>query len=86
MSWINPISCIGLASYINKYNYETVLLSAATSQLSKILIRYIKKKNKNTKIIGFSRTEKQDDYLKSIGIDEISRIDNTERIQALKSN
>lgn len=56
MSWINPISCIGLTSYIRKLNYETVVLSAATSQLSKMLIKYIKKKHNNTKIIGFSRS------------------------------
>lgn len=56
MSWINPISCIGLASYATKYNYETVILSAATSQLSKMLVKYIKKKTPSTKIIGFSRS------------------------------
>lgn len=86
MSWINPISCIGLASYIKKCNYETVILSAASSQLSKMLIKYIKKNYPKTKIIGFSRSEKHDEELLKIGIDEINRINNFERIEKFKNN
>lgn len=56
MSWINPVSCIGLAQSIDQYNFETVILSAASSQLCKMLIRYIKKKHPMCKIIGFSRS------------------------------
>ena len=75
MSWINPVSCIGLADYIDQYNFETVILSAATSQLGRMLIRYIKKKHPKVRIIGFSRTDKCDAELKKIGIDEINRLE-----------
>ena len=69
MSWINPVSCIGLANFIDQYNFETVILSAATSQLSRMIIRYVKKRHPKVRIIGFSRTDTTDADLLKIGID-----------------
>ena len=69
MSWINPVSCIGLANFIDQYNFETVILSAATSQLSRMIIRYVKKRHPKVRIIGFSRTDTKDADLLKIGID-----------------
>lgn len=56
MAWINPVSCVGLSNYIPAHNFETVVISAATSQLSKMLIRFIKKQYPSVNIIGFSRS------------------------------
>ena len=86
MSWINPVSCIGLANFIDQYNFETVILSAATSQLGRMVIRFIKQKHPKVRIVGFSRTDKCDSELKKIGIDEINRLEDKEKISKIKEN
>lgn len=80
MSWINPVSCIGMANLIDQYNFETVILSAATSQLGRMLTRFIKKKHPKVRVIGFSRTDKNDSDLLKIGVDEMNRLDNKDKI------
>lgn len=86
MSWVNPVSCIGLANYIDQYNFETVILSAITSQLGRMMIRFIKKKHPNVRIIGFSRKDNHDFDLLKMGADEMNRLEDKEKITSLKKN
>ena len=84
MSWINPVSCIGLANFIDLYNFETVIMSAATSQIGRMMIRLIKKKHPTVRVIGFSRTDKHDSELMKIGVDQMNRLEDQDKISKMK--
>ena len=67
MTWINPFSCIGHFDIIEKEQPNQVLLSAAASQLNKIMINYIKKKNPTVRVFGITRKPDQNESLISSG-------------------
>jgi len=49
-----------------------------------MIIRYIKKKYPNVKIVGFSRSDSHDQELLGIGLNEINRMDNDEMFAKMK--
>ena len=73
MSVINPLSCIGMLNITKKENVKTILISAAASSLSKMMVRTIKQsRNFDVKnVIGMTRSRNTDSELLNIGFDEV---------------
>ena len=60
MTMVNPLSVLGMVDLAEKEKIEAVVLSAATSNTSKMLMRILKDKNKNVRVFGMSRSEQYD--------------------------
>ena len=82
MFCINPLSVIGLCQIALSRNSKSIILSAATSNVSKMLVSYIKLISRDIKIYGISRSPQYDDYLKTLGYDELYRSDEIETIKS----
>lgn len=77
MACINPLSVIGLAQTVIDHAATNVVLSAAASNLNKMLIRYLRrqKKTENVQIYGLSRSEAFDEELVSLGVKKMLRME-----------
>ena len=53
---INPLSVLGMLNLIEEAGVKTILLSAATSNTSKMLTKLIKKTKPDSKVLGMSRS------------------------------
>lgn len=67
MTVVNPLSALGLVDMAEVEKVETVVLSAAASNTSKMLARIIRQKKPNASIFGLSRSDKYDNELKQLG-------------------
>lgn len=75
MCFVNPFSVLGMVDLIEQEQAQTVVLSAATSNTSQMLMRCLKKHQKDIKVFGMSRSAKYDQELKSEGFDQVYRMD-----------
>ena len=82
MTIVNPLSVLGMVDITERENVQTVVLSAAASNTSRMLMKLIKKNKPDSKVFGMSRSEKYDEELRKIGYDSIFRM---EQIQELKN-
>ena len=71
MAWINPFSCLGLLEEIKKSESENILLSAAASQLCRMLIKGARKFLPDTKIYGMTRSDAKNQELIQLGAKKI---------------
>lgn len=60
MCFVNPFSVLGMVDLIEQSQAKTVVLSAATSNTSKMLMRCLKKHQRDIKVFGMSRSAKYD--------------------------
>ena len=60
MCSINPLSILGMADLVDLELANTVVISAATSNTSKMLVSYILKKHPQKSIYGISRSPQYD--------------------------
>ena len=60
MTIVNPLSVLGMVDITEKENVETVVLSAAASNTSKMLAKLIRQNKPQAQIIGMSRSDKYD--------------------------
>ena len=81
MFCINPLSVIGLCQIALSRNSKSIILSAATSNVSKMIVSYLKLIRKDIKIYGICRSLQYDDSLKALGFDEVYRPDQIENIK-----
>lgn len=72
---INPLSVMGMCDLVEKQNVKTIVLSAATSNVNKMIIRYITKKFPEKHLYGLSRSSKYDVLLKKLGLNGVYRMD-----------
>lgn len=75
MFCINPLSVIGLCSIVSQRKADKILLSAAASNVNKMIVQYLTQKKLNKVILGMSRSNQHDDQLKSLGYDSLFRMD-----------
>jgi NADPH:quinone reductase-like Zn-dependent oxidoreductase len=52
---INPLSCIGLCEIVDHVQPQNVLISAAASQLGRMLVRTLRNKHPTLQIYGLTR-------------------------------
>lgn len=76
MALINPLSCIGMCKIADEKKPENVLISAAASQIGKMIISNLRRKYPNLNIYGLNRSDKKNDELASIGITDTILIEN----------
>ena len=57
---INPLSVIGLCQIALSRNSKSIILSAAPSNVSKMLVSYLKLISREIKIYGISRSPQHD--------------------------
>ena len=57
---INPLSVLGMADIVRNSKANTVVLSAAVSNTSKMLMRLLKKEGMVKNVIGISRSSIHD--------------------------
>lgn len=60
MCCVNPLSVLGMVDIIEQEKAENVVLSAASSNTSKMIMRCLAKYHKGIKVFGISRSEKYD--------------------------
>ena len=60
MFWINPLSVIGLCNIITERKSNQIVLSAASSNVNKMIVQYLRKKHMNKSIYGLSRSNNHD--------------------------
>ncbi len=60
MCSINPLSVMGMADIVRNSKANTVVLSAAVSNTSKMLMRLLKKEGMVKNVIGISRSSIHD--------------------------
>lgn len=82
MCMVNPLSVLGMVNLIKKAGVKTVLLSAATSNTSKMIAKLVKKNHPDFQVLGMSRSEKYDTDLLKLGYNRIFRM---EQMDELKS-
>lgn len=75
MFWINPLSVIGLCDIIAERKSNQVALSAAASNVNKMIVQYLSKKYLNKSIYGLSRSNSHDEELKRLGYEQLFRMD-----------
>ena len=81
MTIVNPLSVLGMVEIAERENAQTIVLSAAASNTSKMLMKLIKKNNPSSKVYGMSRNDKYDDELKKMGYDRLFRMQQIEELK-----
>lgn len=75
MVFVNPLSCIGLCQIVEREKPENVLISAAASQIGRMIIASLRNKDRNIKIYGINRSSNKGELLTQLGITETIIID-----------
>jgi len=75
MSFINPFSCVGLCNIIKKEKPENVLISAAASQIGKMMISKLHKDFPSLNIVALNRSTNKSDILENLGLNKLILID-----------
>lgn len=70
MAFVNPISCIGMCNIVKHQQPQNVLISAAASQIGKMMVSSLRKKYPILPIYGLNRSNNKSDVLSKIGITE----------------
>jgi NADPH:quinone reductase-like Zn-dependent oxidoreductase len=78
---INPLSVMGLCDIVTERNASTILLSAAASNVNKMIAQYLTKKHMNKTILGMSRSSQYDEELKKIGFDQVFRMEEFDNVK-----
>ena len=60
MAMVNPISVLALTEVVRSEKAQTVVVSAATSNTSKMIMKFLKKHHPAISVLGMSRSEKYD--------------------------
>lgn len=81
MYCINPLSVIGLCQIALSNNSKSIIISAANSNVSKMIVPYLKLIRKDIKVYGISRSPENDGNLKNSGFDDVYRPDQIETIK-----
>lgn len=56
MAFVNPMACIGLCSIVIRQNPQNVLISAAASQIGRMMISYLRRRFPEMKIYALNRS------------------------------
>lgn len=75
MFCINPLSVIGLCDIVAERKSNQVVVSAASSNVNKMIVQYLRKKYLNKSIYGLSRSSSHDEELKRLGYEQLFRMD-----------
>lgn len=57
MAFVNPMACIGLCDIVAQRKPQNVLISAAASQIGRMLVSYLRRKYPEMKIYGLNRSK-----------------------------
>lgn len=74
MCFVNPFSVLGMVGIIEQEKVKSVVLSAATSNTSQMIMKYLKRFRKDINVIGMSRSAKYDEELIKSGYKKIFRM------------
>jgi NADPH:quinone reductase-like Zn-dependent oxidoreductase len=83
---INPLSVMGLCDVVAERASSQIVLSAAASNVNKMMVQYLIKTYSDKSIIGLSRSNSLDDQLKEMGYDHLFRMEEFERESSRRSN
>jgi hypothetical protein len=74
MCFVNPFSVLGMVGIIEQEKVKSVVLSAATSNTSQMIMKCLKRSRKDINVIGMSRSAKYDEELIKSGYNKIFRM------------
>lgn len=57
MGFVNPFSCVGMCSIVERELPQNVVISASASQIGRMIVSYLRRNQPNVKIVGVNRSE-----------------------------
>lgn len=78
---INPLSVLGLSSIVQEQKASQVVLSAASSNVSKMVVRLLARKWPSILIYGLSRSDNLDAELKALGYHSLFRMEEAPKLK-----
>jgi NADPH:quinone reductase-like Zn-dependent oxidoreductase len=78
---INPLSVMGLCDVVAERASSQIVLSAAASNVNKMMVQYLTKTYSDKCIIGLSRSNSPAEQLKGMGYDHLFRMEEIEKVK-----
>lgn len=82
MCFVNPFSVLGMMDIIEEEQARSVVLSAATSNTSRMIMKCLQRSRKDIRVFGISRSPKYDAELAEAGFHKIYRMDQTQELKS----